>query len=170
MVAHHDRILNHMNLVHYCMKSLWWVRPYTKTRLERDDLFQEARMALIIASYKYPGEDSDFVGYAISCIKNRLNSIARKPKLTEFTNCGLLDVPIDTMKPYQERKEDLLRITDAEINNIKSKRDRMIFWLRKEGLHITEIGPIVGLTHQMVSQILATRMKAMRQRYWRGLE
>jgi RNA polymerase sporulation-specific sigma factor len=156
-------IEENIKLVFYCFNRLHKDRFVEKYA---DDLKQEGMLGLMKAANTFDSEKGRFSTYAILCIRNEMFMFMRKMRksfdreISLYTPVGL-DAEgsevylIDTIPCNQASAEDEMECKDAvQFINEQSPRNKSIMKMRVDGLTMTEIGKVLGISQSYVSRIL----------------
>ena len=146
-----------------------FAKRFQASRMEYEDLVQEAHMGLIDAAEKFdPERGTKFSTYArwhivkrvMDAIHNR-NEIGRTPRRRPSHVCGSLEDVAEMPDESQEESEALVEeaMVDAVRACIKGlpSREAIVVRLRRgvntEGMTLAKVGDILGVTAERVRQI-----------------
>lgn len=153
-----QKLINeNLNLVYFVINKYY---PYL---IGDEDIIQAGMLGLCMAAKNFDESKAQFSTYASSCISAQIVQEIRNRK--KHNGVFSLDYEYDT-------GEDIVTLSDViegendldvmEFTNISAfidtlnERECAIFEMCKQGMTTTQIGKVIGLSQQRVSQILRT--------------
>ncbi|MDP2666470.1 MAG: sigma-70 family RNA polymerase sigma factor [Candidatus Diapherotrites archaeon] len=162
-------IEHHIDLIHDPAKR--WESSFAPFNIDREDLAQEALVALIKEAPKYDvnrGSSNTFVNHVVN---SRFNKILRTLKEKKRHPGGKkVSFPLDlsSSRSSEGSHRALIKYWRRLYNKyspILSPKEKKIMEMRMQGMNYREIGAVFNLTQNRIQQIVKLSIQRMRDRF-----